>query len=174
MSPHPALAACRWREPGGAAAAERIIAFLDGIGIAVEPEPPHEAIVLPGLGVCGTAIRVDPETPVWPGDLLHEAGHIAVAEPARRAALVEVGDDQGEEIAAIAWSVAAAKACEVGLNVVFHSGGYRGGGEALNTAFAADNGGPGVPLLAWYGMTRSMGVGPESAPAYPEMARWLR
>ncbi|MCJ2186542.1 hypothetical protein [Novosphingobium beihaiensis] len=173
MTAHPALQACRWREPGGAAAAERILAFLEGIGIAVEPVAPCEAIVLPGLGVCGTTVRIDPEEAIWPGDLLHEAGHIAVAEPARRATMTEVGDDAGEEMAAIAWSAAAAKACDVELDVVFHSGGYRGGSESLSTAFATDNG-PGIPLLTWYGMTRSGRMGPEDAPVYPEMGRWLR
>lgn len=120
---------------------------------------------VPGLAIAHGVLQIDPVGEAHPGDLLHEAGHIAVAEPERRAALSEVGSDAGEEMAAIAWSVAAARACRVSLDVLFHPAGYKGGAAEL----AADweEGQPfGVPLLAWYGMT--------SAGTFPAMSRWLR
>jgi hypothetical protein len=159
------LAACRWHEPGGLAAAEAIGAFLDSAGIPLRLEPLTGPSFVPGLAIQAGAIQIDPEGHAYPGDLLHEAGHIAVAESHRRASLSEVGTDGGEEMAAIAWSVAAARACKVPLEVLFHPAGYKGGAAELVSDWEA--GQPfGVPLLAWYGMT--------SAAEFPAMSRWLR
>ncbi len=160
-----ALAECRWREPGGPAAARTICAFLESIGIAVELAVPAGPGVVPGLAVHRGAVQVDPDGEAFPGDLLHEAGHIAVADPQCRATLEAVGDDPGEEMAAIAWSVAAARASGVPLEVLFHPEGYKGGADSLIAAFEG-GGGAGVPLLGWYGMTGDAG--------FPAMARWLR
>ena len=160
-----ALAACRWREPGGPEAARTICAFLEAIGIAVEVAPIRVAGLLPGLAVHRGAVLIDPEAETFPGDLLHEAGHIAVTDPDFRATLDEVGDDPGEEMAAIAWSVAAARACGVPLEVLFHPEGYKGGVAAMIAAFA-DGRGPGIPMLAWYELAEPG--------AFPAMTRWLR
>lgn len=159
------IEACRWREPGGVSAARTICAFLESIGIAVEVSRLAGPGLVPGMAVHRGVVQVDPDDEVFPGDLLHEAGHIAVADPDRRATMVEIDDDPGEEMAAIAWSVAAARACEISLEVLFHPGGYQGGSAALIDAFTG-SGTPGVPLLGWYGMT--------SEAAFPAMARWLR
>lgn len=159
------LDSCRWHEPGGLAAAETIAAFLDSAGIPLRLEPLTGPSFVPGLAIEAGAIQIDPEGEAFPGDLLHEAGHIAVTEPGRRAALSDVGSDASEEMAAIAWSVAAARACGVRLDVLFHADGYKGG--AHNLAADWEAGQPfGVPLLAWYGMT--------CAEAFPAMSRWLR
>lgn len=159
------LADCHWHEPGGRAAAEAIAAFLESAGIAVEVTPLTGQRFLPALAVdCGT-IQIEPGGRAYPGDLLHEAGHVAVMTAERRAVPGEVGADPADEMAAIAWSAAAAKACGVSLDVLFHGAGYKGGGDGLAEAFA-DNRGPGVPMLDWYGMTAPAG--------FPVMARWLR
>ena len=60
--------------------------------------------------------------------------------------------DPGDEMAAIAWSVAAAHACDIPLDTLFMDEGYRGGAAALRTAFRGD-GNIGVPMLAFFGMT---------------------
>lgn len=160
-----AIAACNWLPPGGKDAALRIADFLGQIGVPVIVEPVAKSL-LAGIDVREGAVRIDPELAVYPGDLLHEAGHYAVTEPALRAGLASVADDPGEEMAAIAWSAAAATACGIDLAVLFHDGGYDGGSAAMRAAFADGAAGPGAPLLAWYGM-----VAPEG---YPAMARWLR
>lgn len=169
-----ALAACHWTEPGGKAAAEAIVPFLAAIGIAVDCAPVGSAALLGGIDIAGGRIRVDPAARVAPGDLLHEAGHLAVAEPDRRAAMDDPGSDPAEEMAAMAWSAAAAAACGVPLAVVFHPAGYKGGSSGLAEAYGADDG-PGVPMLAYWGMTaeprRAAEVG---LPAFPAMQRWLR
>lgn len=159
------LAACRWREPGGLAAAAVIAGFLDRAGISYAITPLTGPSFVPGLAIDAGVIQIEPEGDAYPGDLLHEAGHIAVAETHRRAILSEVSADPSEEMAAIAWSVAAARACGLPLDVLFHTEGYKG--AATNLAADWEAGQPfGVPLLAWYGMT--------SAEAFPAMTRWLR
>lgn len=168
-----AIRQCRWREPGGLEAALRIGAFLAGIGIEIETGPVGES-VLPGMTVLRGRVRVDPAIAAHPGDLLHEAGHVAVADPARRQAIEAVEVDPGDEMAAIAWSVAAAHACGIALETLFFDGGYKGGARALRTAFAG-TGSVGVPLLACFGMTAEpRRAGEWGMPAFPAMARWLR
>jgi hypothetical protein len=165
---------CQWREPGGMAAACAIARFLDDIGISVCAEAAPTATFLPGMEIRRGAICVDPATPAWPGDLLHEAGHIAVLEAAQRVDCGPLDATPADEMTAIAWSVAAAHACGVPLTVLFHPEGYAGGAEALIACFTGE-GTVGVPLLACWGMSaeprRAAALG--RAP-FPAMARWLR
>lgn len=57
----------------------------------------------------------------YPGDLLHEAGHLAVLLPAERALCDgDVGPDAGAEMAAMGWSYAAALAAEIDPKIVLH------------------------------------------------------
>jgi hypothetical protein len=122
----------------------------------------------------------DADRLVWPGDLLHEAGHLAVAPPDVRPLLggdmdgVEGVDMAQLEWGAIAWSYAAA--LEIGIDPadVFHGGGYRGHSEGLLRTFAL--GAPiGGHVLEAAGMTAfgpraaALGVAP-----YPHMLRWVR
>jgi hypothetical protein len=146
------------------AAANKIAGFLARIGIPLTLEPAGDGL-LPGLTVRDGGIVADPGRLFYPGDLLHEAGHIAVTDPAYRPTLSEVSDDPGEEMAAIAWSWAAA--AELGLDptLVFHADGYRGGSPAIIENFAAGRW-VGVPLLAFWGMTEQA--------MFPRMIRWLR
>ena len=145
--------------------AARIVAFLAEIGIPVELTVLPDDTLLPAMTVRRGALLVDPARLTHPGDLLHEAGHIAVTDPAQRDKLDVVSSDPGEEIAAICWSYAAARALDLDPAILFHSDGYRGGGAWLAETFA--NGSyVGLPLLAWYGLT--------DAERYPRMIRWLR
>lgn len=140
----------------------RILAFLERIGIPVIAEP-VAGTLLPGLTVRHGTLVYDPERMRWRGDLLHEAGHIAVTDPAQRASQAEIRHDPAEEMAAMAWSYAAARAIGVDPAAVFHEGGYQDGGSAYLASYA-DGGGIGVPMLRWYGMTSD----------FPAMIRWLR
>lgn len=153
--------------------ADRIAGFIRWVGLAIEPATLEAPTLLPGVTVRGGGLLVDARALAHPGDLLHEAGHLAVCEPPRRAGLDDVGDDPGEEMAALAWSYAAT--CALGLDpaVVFHADGYRGGGQALITGFTRGDT-IGWPLLAWYGMT--IMPNPRGGPpdAFPHMSRWLR
>ena len=168
-----AVRQCRWREPGGIDAALQIAAFLDGIGIELEAAR-VDGSVLPGMTVFRGRVRIDPAVPGYPGDLLHEAGHVAVCDPAKRASLEWLEANPGEEMAAIAWSVAAAHACGIPLETLFFDEGYRGGAVALRKAFTG-RAAVGVPMLASFEMTAEPHRAEEwGVPAFPAMSRWLR
>lgn len=151
-----------------------IVAFLDRIGIPVIVEAVPEDSLLPGATVRRGALVFDPERLPYPGDLLHEAGHIAVTDPAVRDTLDAVSDSPAEEMAAIAWSYAAA--LEIGIDpaLVLHDDGYQGGGGYLIAPLSSGNG-PGVPMLAFWGMTaEARNAAARGMAPYPAMARWLR
>jgi hypothetical protein len=152
----------------------RILGCLDEIGIPVTKGETREDSFLPGIEVRNGGLVLDTAKPFYPGDLLHEAGHIACTDPELRPTLSEIQHDPGEEMAAIAWSYAAARAIGIDSRVLFHDAGYRGGSEALVVAF--DNGtGPGPPMLQYYGMSAEKHQAEKlGLPAYPQMAKWLR
>ena len=142
---------------------DRIVAFLDSIGVACRCATIADATFLPGILVEHGGLTYDPGKLRYPGDLLHEAGHVAVVSPERRLrAQPCVGKYAAEEMMAIAWSYAAAVHLGLDPSIVFHEDGYRGGSASLLEAFTAPT--PvGVPMLKWLGMTTY----------YPVMTRWL-
>lgn len=153
---------------------ERMAAFVRGIGIDVRSGPLAEATLLPGLAIRHGAVVVDEEQLAYPGDLLHEAGHIAVAADDERRQPT-LAPTLGDEIATQAWSYAALRHLALDPAVVFHGYGYKGGGQALIDAFAGGGTGPGVPLLQWYGMTVEPRFAAERGlEPFPHMLRWLR
>lgn len=149
-----------------------IVGFLRGIGLRVVDTALANDVLLPAMTVRNGVLFYDPTRPGWVGDLLHEAGHLAVADPAVRDTL-QVGDDPAEEMAAIAWSYAAAMAIGMPVETLFHSG-YKDGPEYLIAAFAGGN--PiGLPMLQYWGMAaRTTSEGSEDGPAFPAMRTWLR
>lgn len=123
-----------------AALARRIIGFLRGIGLAVEEAEVPEGSFLPGVRIAQGRLRVDLARLRWPGDLLHEAGHLAVVPAALRPAMDDALQElpavlHGGEIEATAWAWAAM--CHLGLPsaVLFHDGGYHGRAAGLRTTF---------------------------------------
>jgi len=142
---------------------EAIVRFLEACGIAVSAEPIDESTVLPGIAVRGGTLIIDTAKLSYPGDLLHEAGHLAVMTPeARACASGTFPGSGGAEMGALAWSYAACVKLGLDAQIVFHDAGYRGGARTLAEAFEAGSG-VGVPILRWIGLT-----GDE----YPEMRRW--
>ncbi len=147
----------------------RVVAFLRGIGLAVEPRTVPADTILPAMTVEDGTLLYDPAQPGWIGDMLHEAGHLAVTDPALRDTLPEVGSDPAEEMASIAWSYAAAGALDMPIATLFHPG-YKGGPDYLIAAF---EGGAyiGLPMLSYWGMAARAD---EDAPQFPAMRAWLR
>ena len=146
---------------------DQIIAFLCAIGLSVREQELPENCVLPGISIDAGILLVDRKKLLYPGDLLHEAGHLAVVPGAERALLsVNVGDEGGMEMGAIAWSYAAAVAIGLPSEVVFHDAGYKGGAKHLRENFAAGRY-LGVPILQWRGLTD------RHISRYPTMLKWL-
>ena len=128
---------------------------------------------LPGLDIRYGAIVVDEEKLAYPGDILHEAGHIAVSEPEARKAPTLAPTD-GEEIATLAWSYAALRHLDLAPDIVFHPDGYKGGSQSLIENFSAGCY-LGVPLLQYYGLTVEPKFAAErGVEPFPHMLRWLR
>ena len=147
-----------------------IVDFLRGIGLSVEVAALAEDGFLPGIAVRDGRMLYDPDRLLYPGDLLHEAGHIAVTDPALRPKISAFDSDGGDEMAAIAWSYAAALAAGIDPRVVFHDHGYKNGGGAIAENFAEGRY-FGVPMLQYYGLARF--PDDQGAP-YPAMIKWLR
>jgi len=152
-----------------------IVAFLREIGLEVREGPVDGKTFVPGITVQDGVLVFDPVSMTYPGDLLHEAGHLAVKTPAEReSASADLGDGPADEMMAIAWSYAAGVHLGLPPEVVFHDGGYKGGSRSLIENFTAGHY-FGVPMLQWVGMAyeprraEELGVLP-----YPVMARWLR
>jgi hypothetical protein len=150
---------------------DTVIAFLREIGLEVIETSLGTDSFLPGVEIMANGLRVDRERLDSVGDLLHEAGHLALMSPAERAqAAAVVNSDGGYEMGAIAWSYAAALHVALPINVLFHDGGYRGSALTMRENFNAGRY-IGVPMLQWRGLAarvEEMGV-----KGYPAMVRWL-
>jgi hypothetical protein len=154
--------------------ATRILDWLRQIGLTVRLASLDPDTFLPGVTLEPGGLIVDPERLLYPGDLLHEAGHLAVMPPAQRASTgSNAGADMGDEIAAQTWSYAAAVHLGISPEIVFHPAGYKGAAKTLIQVYGDGN--AGVPLLQWMGLTldpaRAVAL---SIPPYPHMIRWLR
>ena len=143
-----------------------IVDFLAQIGIPTREAAITGETFLPGIRVEQGTILYDPSRMTYPGDLLHEAAHIAFAPQSQRQSMSDkVGTDAGEEMAALAWSYAAAVHLNIDPAIVFHDGGYKGSSRALIENFGQRRY-VGVPLLQWAEMT--------TYETFPAMAKWLR
>ena len=168
--------ACTWfEEGGGEETAARAIDFLDSIGIETDWLGDEEVQRVDGMAIIDGRILVAPDKPLWPGDLLHEGGHVAVCEPESRPCLGPVEADPTDEFMAIGWSFAAAREIDMPLAQLFHKGGYRQEGQRLIDSFATGHW-IGAPMLAYYGMTELnlQAALAKGVPTFPGMIRWLR
>ena len=96
----------------------RLATFVRSIGIEMRAATLTGPTFLPGLEIRDGAILVDEARLTYPGDILHEAGHIAVADPAERHAPT-LSPSPGDELATIAWSYAALRHLDIDPAVVF-------------------------------------------------------
>lgn len=148
----------------------KIRAFLHEIGLTVVEATLAESTFLPGILIDSGVLKIDPAKLLYPGDLLHEAGHIAVTLPAERPLLQnniahDRPDKQGDEMAVLLWTFAACQKIGLPYEVVFHPDGYKGSSQWLIAMFTSKNY-IGLPLLVWMGMTQT--------DSFPTMTHWLR
>ncbi|MCC6410237.1 MAG: hypothetical protein IT270_01180 [Saprospiraceae bacterium] len=151
-----------------------ICAFIRSLGIVAEPGLISSTSFLPGVEIVNGTLVYDEDTLAYPGDLLHEAGHIALIPAEFRTRLsgnvTENGfTDGGEEIGVMLWTYAACKAAGIPPEIVFHSNGYKGQSTWLLNEYASGNY-IGLPLLQWMGLCAR----DHESPGFPNMIRWLR
>lgn len=153
----------------------KIVAFLNEIGIPVITGEVPDDTFLPGILVDGAALVVDEKQLKYPGDILHEAGHIAVMTSEQRKNIYkDVSKNPGDEMATLAWSWAALHHLALAPEVVFHPNGYKGDSQWLIDTFTGD-GELGVPLLQWMGLTVERSKSEEvGVDAFPAMIKWMR
>ena len=159
---------------------QRIIEFLKSIGIPVEyADISAEDQFLPGMCIRNSGLVIDINSLKHPGDLLHEAGHLAVTAPAKRATMNgkvanNSDEDIGEEIMAIAWSYAAAIRLQLDPKIVFHDDGYKGDSDHILRNFSQGYY-IGVPMLQWIGLAYDFKNAKENnVDPYPHMIKWVR
>lgn len=159
--------------PADTTVTDRIVAWLRSIGVSVETRALPDDGFLPAMTVVDGVLYYDPGRLKYPGDLVHEAGHIAVTDPALRPTVSDFGAVEtadGDEMAAICWSYAAALAAGIDPRVVFHDDGYKGGAASIANNFAMGHY-VGLPMLQYYGLAAR---NDEDHPRFPAMKRWLR
>lgn len=157
----------------------KITTFINDIGlVCVEGEIPQETF-LPGMHIENGCITYNYDLVNHPGDLIHEAGHLAVIMPDERKVagpdnISGSMDPGGAEMGAIAWSWAALKHLQLPAEVLFHEEGYKDGSANLIENFSEGHY-LGVPLLQWMGLTKEPKIGIEADDfTYPAMKKWLR
>jgi hypothetical protein len=156
----------------------KCIPFLNSIGIETIFRKIDSQVFLPGLLIEDGNIIIDLNALLFPGDILHEAGHIAAVPAPARAGISNDGvwaslNREAEEMMAIAWSYAACLHLDIDPLIVFHENGYKGSGENIVENFEAGRF-FGVATLSCYGMTTEPKNARRGDVVYPKMKKWLR
>jgi hypothetical protein len=151
-----------------------IIDFVRSIGIDVTEQEIHRPTLVPGIDIQAGRLVVDEARMCQPADLLHEAAHIALTSPDRRATLDgTISSTPAEEMSAIGWTWAAAKHLCIDPAAVFHDEVISGNGPTLLENFSSGRY-LGVPMLQYWGMTREKPSAETQISVYPHMMRWMR
>lgn len=172
----------------------KIASFLEGLGFSLTEKPVPSGF-LPGIRVRGMTMQFDRTRMLSAGDMLHEAGHIAIIPAMFRP---KVSDDidaslgvlaqeyidkaplqradgtedpvvrgllQCGETEAQAWSFAAATAIGIPPNVVFHGRAYEGHSREIIAMLSVG---------AFLGINGLVAGGMVKPRQFPRMNRWLQ
>jgi hypothetical protein len=158
---------------------DAILTFLEEIELSAREGMVPIDSFLPGIRVARGTLVFDRGSLRWPGDLLHEAGHIAVTPASLRYSLDDAlvttsAVPHAGEAEATAWAFAAIVHLQLPPSVLFHEGGYHSRSPGLITTFSCGVY-PGAFGLSQAGMTvTSTAAESTGVPPYPHMTRWLR
>src|SRR5687768_4948599 len=114
----------------------RCFSFIRSIGIGIEESHIDGKTFVPGVTINQGKLIVDKTKMKYPGDLLHEAGHIALMPPGSRSLINGDATEgkkemEGYELGVLAWSFFAAKHAGIPLEILFHPHGYKGDSDWL-------------------------------------------
>lgn len=157
----------------------KILEFLKDIQINVIEKELDDSTFLPGLAIGTNCLEIDFDKLLYPGDILHEVGHLAVTTSEDRNrigtdAMAKDWPSQGDEIVAMLWSYAASHHLELPIEYVFHPNGYKDASPWLIENFNSENY-VGLPLLEWMGLTMSKEKAlKEGKKPFPNMIKWIR
>ncbi|MBL6985511.1 MAG: hypothetical protein ISR72_00460 [Methylobacter sp.] len=157
----------------------KMVDFIRDIGIEVVEIPLQEQTFIPGVYIEKGKLLVDQDKLLYPGDLLHEAAHIAMIPSRLRCyatgnvgQIAEIGNSY--EIESIAWSWAAVVALGIDPEILFHNKGYKGGAQGLLFNFQMGiyigiKGIEDAEMAYADNKAAELGVAP-----FPIMQKWLR
>lgn len=153
---------------------QRICSFIEDIGIPIKEGEANDQTFLPGIEIVNGGIVYNNEKLLYPGDLLHEAGHISLVpaefRPKTSGNMKDLDfSTDGEEIGVLLWTYAACLHIGLPPEVVFHPYGYKGQSEWLIEQFTAKQY-IGLPLLQWMELCHRA----DKEPGFPLMQKWLR
>jgi hypothetical protein len=157
---------------------QKINDFIWQIGLELYPAIIDANTFLPGILITNGKLFVDEQKLISPGDILHEAGHLAILPSEIRKTLTDTvvyneKNQAGEEMGAIAWSWAALTHLNLAPEVLFHPQGYNGGSINLIENFSMKQY-IGVPILQWKGLTKEPKNGVKNdAQTFPNMIQWI-
>lgn len=154
-----------------------LVNFIEEIGLSITLATDEGPGFLPGVKIKNGGLSVDPDQLLYPGDILHEAGHLATLPLHIRqeldGQLPDIDLHRGAELMTLAWSYAAALHLKLPANVVFHEHGYKGGAENLIVDFEEGRF-IGLPMLQYYGMAFDVQNAKRlNVPPFPHMVSWL-
>ncbi|WP_157740770.1 hypothetical protein [Mucilaginibacter xinganensis] len=133
-----------------------ITQFLQFAGIGFAFRDIETESFLPGLELEDGKIIIDTKKLLHPGDILHEAGHLATLPSDIRCSvsgrLPDTDMHRSGELMALAWSYAACLFTGIDPQIVFHEHGYKGESENILQNFKAGRY-LAVPGLELRGMT---------------------
>jgi hypothetical protein len=158
---------------------EKCVVFLNAIGIQTLFREIDPDSFLPGLSIENGTIIIDINQLEYPGDILHEAGHIAVVPAKDRPRLTATSiinrqNREAEEMMAIAWSYAVCIYLEINPYFVFHAEGYKQGGDYIVES-CGDNTYFGSSMLQEIGLIADESkTSRVQISSYPNMIKWLR
>lgn len=157
---------------------DQILGFFESIGIESELRSVPDDTFLPGILIESGRLIIDVDKLIHPGDLLHEAGHIAMATSTERPLMhgnIKIDSPVDPmELGAILWSYAALKHLNLPPAFVFHEEGYKGDSDWLIKQF---EGGTfiGLPLLQWMRLAcDAKNAAKLNVEPFPNMLKWLR
>ena len=150
---------------------QRLADFVCSIGIEVRPAVLDRQTTFPGLEINRGSVLVDEERLIHPGNILHEAGHIAVHPPERRPPPVFL-PRRAEELSALAWSYAAVRVLNLKPELIFYPGSYQGWAPSLLENFAEGRYSGSHFTTLWHDCRRMSGS--SWASRHITHDRWLR